>query len=220
MVQSLALKSMAFFCSFFYYLRLLLLFLFSMNFKYSRLIIILVCLLLGSLACDSNSDAVVAAASEQAEVAPAISLKKTDFESRLHVFLKEVNVSKTIDSLSQRAGDSTHVVSVQISSRTVLTCKLDNTGTYVSDANLLFIADGRPNAGMEMIIMMHALIHATNPALSIEEREQILRKVGFITEGTSDFSQLAGKDTVNGVGYTIGYIEDLGIMFSALLTSE
>lgn len=193
-----------------------------MSIRNINLLIFFTALIISTVACNNASNIIVDTETlrEQGEIASVITLKKSDFEKQLHSFLKGVNPNIVVDSLAKREHDSNNVVATQISNRTVLTCKLDASSENINDATLLLMADGQANAGVEMLIMMHGLINATNPELAVTDREQILRTLGFISEEQVDYTKLEGTTSAKGVQYSIKFLDNLGILFTAYLVKE
>lgn len=138
------------------------------------------------------------------------------FKKAFNDYLSQMGSPYNIEAFKQKQVADTVSVIYRFNKNIFLIGKLKGTSNALSDVTLILSSGGNQNAGIEIIMMMSALVKATNPTLSLPEIEQKLTEIGFLNP-EEDLLQLDKEIEVNQVKYHVVFAENVGFIFSAIM---
>ncbi len=143
-------------------------------------------------------------------------IRLTDFKTRFNEYLSQIGSPYNIAEFKQSKDSGIVAINYRFNKNIFLTGKLKASSDNLSEATLIMGSDGSQNAAIEVIMMMNALVKATNPQMTPQEVEQALTTIGMLNPD-QDLLKLDSEIEIKGIKYHIIFIEHLGFMFSAMM---
>lgn len=178
----------------------------------------------------SKSDAVVSKS-----IAPSIQQKEVEkikrpiyyaiiknvdqFKMDFNTYAKESQSSLRIRKIIVEPGEVHNAFQYSFSDGLAIVGTLNKKDNSIRSLIMTAQGDGTLNSGLNMLVVMGAIITSTNPSLTDDERGDVLYQLGLFDDEV-DISKLSGRTIKNGIKYFVDGIPQVGIMFGAQNSNE
>jgi hypothetical protein len=136
------------------------------------------------------------------------------FKERFNSFAQETDFSYRITDIKIIEGEVNNVFTYMFNSNLALNGQVNKSDNSIRSLTMISQGDGSINSGLNMLIVIGAIISATNPEISPEEKGEILKELGLMSEQVP-LSNLSSSTIKNDIKYFLNVSDVMGITFGA-----
>lgn len=134
-----------------------------------------------------------------------------DFRIAFNDFCKGIDIEMRVGRPQVTDGEVNNTFKADVSKSIAFIGTLNKADNTVKELTMIGMGDGTASSGADILIAMAALVGTMEPSLTGNERMEVLKKLGMMTD--EDVMNLSKTYDHNGLHYFISSSEQMGIWF-------
>lgn len=167
-----------------------------------------------------KADEVAAKIAEQEKNTGSIGMNSEEFKQAFNAATKELQLSYNIKNITMETGPVQDSFQVKFSNNMILLASVNKKDGSLREASIIYGgSDGTTKSAAELFLMFGAMVVATNPEFTPDERGSVLRDLGFMDKNI-DFLNMSKSTIRNGIRYSFKSSQKVGIWFTVSDANE